>query len=339
MPKPTGEGAALLKAICDNPEEDTPRLVYADWLDEQGGDANVARAEFIRIQVAEEAKGEVHLNERPRTPREDELFRKWCMSPEWDVEISRYTGVSVHVHHYDRGFPYHVYAKSVRSFLKAAPDLYSRIPATWVRFSTFTPRTAIELAKSPFMNRIRYLDQLNGIGDEELEGLATSPHLGNLTRVDFGGGLTARGMRPFLRNPSLTRMKTFRPGSCWKVGPDMLPMVLECASAPVLEDVSLRSMHLTADSGPHLLALLRLPKLVRLDLDGNQMDDDLGKLLAGIERTKPLSVNLGFNQFTDVTGDAFLTGSLFRSQIVRANLHGNQFSDEMKAKLKNRFGL
>ncbi len=43
--------AALQRAIADLPEEDTPRLAYADYLDELGGEANIARAEFIRIQV------------------------------------------------------------------------------------------------------------------------------------------------------------------------------------------------------------------------------------------------------------------------------------------------
>lgn len=38
---------ALLAAISEHPEEDTPRLVYADWLDEH--DLPV-RAEFIRLQ-------------------------------------------------------------------------------------------------------------------------------------------------------------------------------------------------------------------------------------------------------------------------------------------------
>jgi uncharacterized protein (TIGR02996 family) len=41
---------ALLAAIRANPEEDTPRLMFADWLDEQGDDASLARAEFIRLQ-------------------------------------------------------------------------------------------------------------------------------------------------------------------------------------------------------------------------------------------------------------------------------------------------
>jgi uncharacterized protein (TIGR02996 family) len=39
------EKAALLRAIVGSPNEDTPRLVYADWLDENG---DSDRAEFIR---------------------------------------------------------------------------------------------------------------------------------------------------------------------------------------------------------------------------------------------------------------------------------------------------
>src|SRR5262245_38647966 len=42
------ERDALLKAICENPDDDTPRLVFADWLQENGDEAY---AEFIRTQV------------------------------------------------------------------------------------------------------------------------------------------------------------------------------------------------------------------------------------------------------------------------------------------------
>ena len=38
------ERKQLLAAICANPEEDTPRLAFADWLEEQGGADDVARA-------------------------------------------------------------------------------------------------------------------------------------------------------------------------------------------------------------------------------------------------------------------------------------------------------
>ena len=39
----------LLSAICESPEDDTPRLVYADWLEEHD---QPQRAEFIRAQCA-----------------------------------------------------------------------------------------------------------------------------------------------------------------------------------------------------------------------------------------------------------------------------------------------
>src|SRR4051794_488825 len=39
---------ALLAAIRQAPRDDAPRLVYADWLDENG---DSDRAEFIRLQI------------------------------------------------------------------------------------------------------------------------------------------------------------------------------------------------------------------------------------------------------------------------------------------------
>ncbi|MDY3556216.1 TIGR02996 domain-containing protein [Gemmata sp. JC717] len=43
---------ALLAAIQSHPDEDTPRLAYADWLDEHArSEADRARAEFIRTQI------------------------------------------------------------------------------------------------------------------------------------------------------------------------------------------------------------------------------------------------------------------------------------------------
>jgi uncharacterized protein (TIGR02996 family) len=45
----TAEERALLNAILAAPDDDLPRLVYADWLDENG---RPERAEFIRLQCA-----------------------------------------------------------------------------------------------------------------------------------------------------------------------------------------------------------------------------------------------------------------------------------------------
>src|SRR5947209_4087839 len=63
---------ALLAAIWAGPHEDTPRLVYADWLQETGDPANVARAEFIRLQcelarLDEDDPRQRELARRPHT--------------------------------------------------------------------------------------------------------------------------------------------------------------------------------------------------------------------------------------------------------------------------------
>src|SRR5262245_38343099 len=75
------ERAALIAAIREAPDDDAPRLVFADWLEERGDEADLARAEFIRIQIT-----------RARLPIEDErhselqarelrLLKRWA--PAW----------------------------------------------------------------------------------------------------------------------------------------------------------------------------------------------------------------------------------------------------------------
>src|SRR5262249_5730792 len=42
--------AAFLKDVIDRPDDDAPRLAYADWLMERDDPARRARGEFIRLQ-------------------------------------------------------------------------------------------------------------------------------------------------------------------------------------------------------------------------------------------------------------------------------------------------
>jgi uncharacterized protein (TIGR02996 family) len=71
------DGDAMLRAIIDAPDDDTPRLVYADLL-EENGDAD--RAEFIRLQVeparlAPDGDGRAKMEER-----EHELLARHAVS-------------------------------------------------------------------------------------------------------------------------------------------------------------------------------------------------------------------------------------------------------------------
>src|SRR5262245_12883262 len=64
------EQQGLLAAILAEPDDDVPRLVYADWLDEHGDEA---RAEFIRVQVELARMEEPDL--RPPSVDVDQLAR------------------------------------------------------------------------------------------------------------------------------------------------------------------------------------------------------------------------------------------------------------------------
>src|SRR5262249_40326120 len=61
----------FFQAIRDEPDDDTPRLVYSDWLEEHG---ELARAEFIRVQCALFALFQQDPREALLKEREEELL-------------------------------------------------------------------------------------------------------------------------------------------------------------------------------------------------------------------------------------------------------------------------
>ena len=97
--------AAFLQSIADRPDDDAPRLVFADWLDERG---ESGRAEFIRVQcelasskLDKKRRHELRLRERDllnehrqnwieaiELPVEDVVFERGLIArarvPNWD---------------------------------------------------------------------------------------------------------------------------------------------------------------------------------------------------------------------------------------------------------------
>lgn len=59
---------AFLEAICERPEDDFPRLQYADWLDERGD----PRGEFIRVQC------EFHASRCGYAKDTDDAYSLYC---------------------------------------------------------------------------------------------------------------------------------------------------------------------------------------------------------------------------------------------------------------------
>jgi uncharacterized protein (TIGR02996 family) len=112
------DGEALRRAIVENPDEDTHRLVYADWLDEN---RQPDRAAFIRAQI-EAARAEPFSPQaRAAKGKADELFRKNRAA--WTTSIRD----KVHDFWFKRGFVTGVQAEA-SEFSRVAPPLFEAEP-------------------------------------------------------------------------------------------------------------------------------------------------------------------------------------------------------------------
>jgi uncharacterized protein (TIGR02996 family) len=187
MPPPGHE--PFLRAICANPEDDTVRLVYADWLDENG---DGGRAEFIRLQVAYRSKPEEF---DPRYARMDELRK--LHGQRWRNEFPTLSGVTYGQFH--RGFIDTVTFRDFAAFAERGDELLWQIPASHVRLLGVRAEHVPTLLGSPFARRFTLLRVSAGAAGaaviesltstewqwslRELSLVAWGPDAGNLHRL------------------------------------------------------------------------------------------------------------------------------------------------------------
>src|SRR5262245_6221461 len=93
------EEDAILAAIYANPDDDTPRLVFADWLDEHD---QPERAEFIRVQVDLAARSRWGDGQERNRERENELLSAHRAA--WAAELGALDLEKFDVQ-FERGFP------------------------------------------------------------------------------------------------------------------------------------------------------------------------------------------------------------------------------------------
>ena len=118
------ENAALFAAIIANPREDTPRLAYADWLDENGDEA---RARFIRLQYEIEKLPPIGPKASKAKKEEEALLKKH--GHKWAGEITELVGY----YRFRRGFV-ELVRVTAASFIKHGGRLFELAPVREVRF-------------------------------------------------------------------------------------------------------------------------------------------------------------------------------------------------------------
>lgn len=199
---------AFLQDILAHPDDDAPRLIFADWLEEQGDANSTARAEFIRIQCALAAS---HLPEQQRAElvrREKQILHEY--SGEWGQPIRRL----VQTWKFHRGFIDEVEMPADR-FLACADRLFHVVPIQHLRFTysqdfSIDKRTSMAaLADSEHLHHLRSLDfSCNGLNSQDVCALMVSPYLTGLTSLSLASNrIGASGIRALAGAPLLGQLE------------------------------------------------------------------------------------------------------------------------------------
>jgi uncharacterized protein (TIGR02996 family) len=297
---------AAILAIIANPDEDTPRLALADWLQEHGDKHDRARAEFIRLQVeaARLPRGdEARAKLRGRADAIDRAHAKHWLGPLMGLVSGPY---------FERGM------LDVRFFTPAAfakPET-QRVLAEWVPrvgarrlvLGGKTKRVGL-VAGSPVLGLVPALEWWDTqMDDDGLKALAKSPHTGGLTALTLekllasdaglkalarspnfaalrklrllapvhgGPGISAAGIRALIASDKLPRLDTFALTAAFRVGLESF------CNEPALS--RLKSLYVRA--GRPFAALCRCRHLTGLDellidsYSGGMLDVDAFELL------------------------------------------------------------
>jgi len=198
---------AFLQDILAHPDDDAPRLIFADWLEEQGDAASVSRAEFIRAQCAL-AKGHLPPGTRAKLER-----RTWTLLMQYGGQWARPVRRLVTTWEFHRGFVGEVTLWG-GEFLSRAARLFRRAPIQHVRLWRETDpsvgrRLSLPaLAASKHISRLRSFDLTdNGLESHDVRALIVSENLNGLTSLILGHNrIGDSGIRALAEAPILARL-------------------------------------------------------------------------------------------------------------------------------------
>jgi uncharacterized protein (TIGR02996 family) len=299
------DGYALLRAIEANPEEDTPRLAYADWLDEHAStDADRARAELIRVQC-ELARAQPGERKRELAAREYQLLNKYRKAWEAAHPIPLWG-----THYYVRGFLFHTL--DAPDFVKYGAALAAVAPLHFVGLRHVRD-VAAAVGACPALQHVRYLSlESNRLGNKHLSALLDSPHLTNLHTFGLGNNL---------------------------IGPAGCKALAAATSLPAMRVLALYGNFAVKDAG--LKALTSAPwlaNLVGLHVSGCGISSAVVIRLAGLPTTsRLLSLDVADRDRPDAAARAILD-SPHLSGLVRLWYPDRDLSAPVRNELRARFG-
>jgi len=191
---------AFLSDIIEHPDDDAPRLIYADWLDDND---DPTRAEFIRVQCALAAAEPDAPGREALEARERELLGKHWQR--WLAPLPAW--VRARKMSFQRGFIWHL-EMTAAQLLRQAAGVFRRAPVVSVRLENLAGRLA-EVVACPHLARLRRLGLAVPSREPDVPGqLARAAGLANLRALQaHGARLRASGLSELLASPHLTRLE------------------------------------------------------------------------------------------------------------------------------------
>jgi uncharacterized protein (TIGR02996 family) len=285
---------AFLADILEHPQDDAPRLIYADWLTDNG---NPERGEFIRIQIERS-----HLDEDD--PAQDELERRenhlLAAHPEWYGSAARWVHEGAT---FRRGFLDGLEGRP-SDLVRAGAILLAKEPIRAVSLTRSQTGLAKVLAL-PGMERVVRLDLAGRQEHSLLFGWDRLPALEHL------------GLSTFPMTPADVRaLVATRPERLTSL---TLSWVAALLTEPGLL-AQLESLHLLAgtadDAALRRLLRVSLPRLTELDLSYNRFSPSESQAVfeADLPALRKLTLNAWEHEET-------LAGPLL-AQLTHLKLYG-----------------
>jgi uncharacterized protein (TIGR02996 family) len=249
---------AFLQSILSNPDDDMPRLVYADWLEEQGN----PRGAFIRLQCQRARLTRFDAGWKELLSQESALLKEFEVA--WSEPIKRL----VDAYGYHRGFIEHVRVTASK-LLKNGARLFRLAPVRSVMLDQ-ADRLA-ELSECAWLAGVRELDMsVNPLGRKSLQSLLRSAYLGALESLTLDRCmLTVEMLQDLATNANLGRLRSLSVAGC-SVGAAGAQVLMAGIWLTSLKELDLRANDLQRD-GAHALAASSALRLTRLEIGGNRI--------------------------------------------------------------------
>jgi uncharacterized protein (TIGR02996 family) len=236
---------ALMAGILADPDNDLPRLVYADWLEEHG---DPERADFLRLQcrIAERHRSEaVSADDADRLRVADLLTDH---QTRWVAELPKFRGISWSATRWWRGFP-SITVFNVRSLTTQLKKLSSVTPVESIcAYSLQTAGSDI----SKLANAFRSVRRL------EVRPISGEPSIANL--------------RPLLESGALNRLRHLTVQHTL-LGSEVAEILATSGGTDSLESLTFELTQITDDGALRLARSNCLPVLKSLEIRRETISD------------------------------------------------------------------